>query len=149
MATGTKKRNPMRWRAVLTAAAVMLVLAACAGGVQVIPTGEQIPILGSGTHPGQWQSMDAEVRYRYTVDSQSPDRIQVSGTISPRSRLAELKLTMAFLDGEGKVLESRLLYSSGYRQEQIGGTFEQTLDLPQDAEAFTFRSQSQAFRGYR
>lgn len=130
-------------------AGAILAMVACSGGGQVIPADRRIPFMESGTHSGQWESMEASVAYRYSMDSQAAGKLRVSGSVTARYRLAQLKVLMQFLDAEGRVLSSKQVYSSGYRRQNVGGEFKRTLDLPEGTAGLAFSSHAQPHRGNR
>ena len=93
--------------------------------------------------------MDASLRYRYTTDDQPAGKININGNVSARSRVDQLAVSIRFLDADGKVLGSKQVYNSGYRNQTIGGEFNQTLVLPAGTEALAFASYSQPHQGHR
>lgn len=136
-----KKRRVRPLRRWMAAAAVlggMLVLAACSGVDPVIPPGLRIPFDAEGAHSGQWQDVDAALRYQYTTQDAPAGKVRMSGGVSARTKLEHLNLFVHFLDGGGRILGTVQLYSSGYRKEEAGGEFHRTVDLPPGTEAFSF-----------
>ena len=127
----------------------LLTLVACSGAGQVIAPEDRVPFNVSGVNSGQWQDMDASLIYRCTTDGQPAGKVRVSGSVSARSRLDRLGVSIRFLDAEGKVLGSEQIYSSGYRDRPVGGEFNRTMDLPAGTEALAFASYSQPHEGYR
>lgn len=130
-------------------AGVLLAMAACSRGGGVIPAERHIPLARGGTHSGDWQSMDADMIYHYTTKDQAPGKIRVSGSVSPRFRVAQLRISIQFLDADGRVLASEQVYSSGYRRGSVGGEFKRVLDIPEGALALAFRSHAKPHRGHR
>lgn len=127
----------------------LLTFGACSGVGQVIAPEDRIPFNAGGVNSGGWQDMDASLLYRCTTDGQPAGKVRISGSVSPRSRVAQLRVSIRFLDAEGKILGNEQIYSSGYRDRSVGGEFNRTLDLPAGTEALAFVSYSQSFEGYR
>jgi hypothetical protein len=93
--------------------------------------------------------MDADMTYHYTTDGQASGKMRVSGSVSPRFRVAQLKIRIQFLDADGRVLAREQVYSSGYRSGSVGGEFKRVLDLPEGAAGLAFRSHATPHRGHR
>lgn len=132
-------RHPMcQWMAGLGILGAVWVLAACSGADPVIPSGLRIPFQPESAHSGQWQDVDATVRYRYTTLDAPAGKIQMSGGVFARTKLDHLTLFVHFLDGGGRILGTAQLYSSGYRKGAVGGEFHRTVDLPPGTDALSF-----------
>lgn len=127
----------------------LIIFGACSGTGQVIAPEDRIPFSASGVNSGQWQAMDALLMYRCTTDGQPAGKVKISGSVSGRSRVAQLRVSVRFLDAEGKVLGGEQLFSSGYREGSVGGEFNRTVDLPPGTEALAFLSHSQPHQGHR
>lgn len=127
----------------------LLIGGACSGVGRVIAPEQRIPLKASGENSGQWQSMDAFLKYRYTTDGQPAGNIRISGSVSARSRVDQLAVSIRFLDAQGKVLGGEQIYNSGYRIQSIGGEFNRTLALPVGTQAVAFSSYSQPHQGQR
>lgn len=127
----------------------LLIGGACSGVGRVIAPEQRIPLKASGENSGQWQSMDAFLKYRYTTDGQPAEKIRISGSVSARSRVDQLAILIRFLDAGGKILEGEQIYNSGYRDQSVGGEFNRTLALPAGTESLAFSSYSQPYSGHR
>jgi hypothetical protein len=130
-------------------ASFLLTIGACSGVGEVIAPEKRIPFKSSGVNSGQWQSMDASLMYRCTTDGQPAGKVRISGSVTARSRVAQLRLSIRFLDAGGKVLAGEQIYSSGYREQSVGGEFNRIVDIPAGTEALAFASHSQPHRGHR
>ena len=69
----------------------LMALVACSGVGRVTAPEKRIPFNAGGVNAGQWQDMDANVWYRCTTDGQAAGKVRISGSVSPRSRVAQLR----------------------------------------------------------
>lgn len=127
----------------------LMILGGCSGIDPIIPPERRIPFHAEGAPSGEWQDVDAAVRYRCTTEGVPVGKIQMGGGVFPRMRLDHLSLFVHFLDGGGRILGTAQLYSSGYRKGEVGGEFHRTVDLPAETEFLSFSVSSRHDAGRR
>jgi len=105
--------------------------------------------LSGGSPSGIWQTGDVAVDYQFV---KSGSQIQFSGKINFTDRVSDtfntvdyFKLTVAFLDDQGKELSSsELLTKINFSSRAGGPGFSKALNLPQGAISFAFGYSGQA-----
>ena len=96
-----------------------------------------------GPYTDQWKSSDLSIYYRYWWNN---GHLKLSGAIelAPKlthfRNLARLDVEIHFLNEAGGIIESRRLYSSGFRQwlSLVDWSFEKNLEMPADATQIAF-----------
>lgn len=127
---------------------VLLVLVVCFGCAtsnvgKSVSADEQIPLKKGGPHSGVSKAFDYTMSYKYTFIQES-GRIEMSGKIqSGPDGLSSLDIWINFIDGQGKILDEKSLYSVGFRESgnryRAIFQFSKKLETPQGAEAISFR----------
>ena len=103
-------------------------------------------------HAGVWGTGDLSLSYRYVLAEESAG-FEGELTLQPRvgefTTLHRLVFRVHFLDGEGRILESRVLLASPYRQWMPLAplSFQRRLALPEGAVAFGFSYDGAAGEG--
>ena len=137
----------------MTAAFLTAALGACQSlGTAPIAPDQRITLQPVGPHQGEADTGDLVVAYTYQIIEGTVREIQISGGIrSARSRGDKTSVYLNFVDGSGKVLEKKILYSTGYKQDvyvRRPSTFDTTLPVPPDTAAIAFSSYVQAYSGH-
>jgi hypothetical protein len=115
----------------------------CVGPGQITVAPERrIPLVKDTPQQGTWESNDVALQYQY-VEQNGAIQLSVSG--NAKRGYDQLNVWVLFVDAEGKILETKSIYSSGYRSERSygkpqKGTIEKTLEIPPGTTAIAFES---------
>lgn len=118
-----------------------LLLIACQG-VQVIEPEARISLLDSGPHAGTWESSDVILKYQYVNE---PGLITMNIDGEAKGKYDQLTVWVFFLDAEGKVLQSRTVFNTGYLAQTPSerprkGSTEISFEVPMETKKLAFRS---------
>ena len=126
---------------------VAMVVAGCSGGWYASkfakPEG-RIPFREAGVQQtGVWGTGDLSIAYRYTLGDSA---VNFAGEVTLERRVSEfnslryLVCRVHFLNGEGRILDSRVLLSTAHREwlPHARTSFDRKLALPDGAVAFAF-----------
>ena len=111
------------------------------GQMEVAPE-SRIPLLKDTPQEGSWESSDVTLKYQYVEQA---DVIQLSVTGKAKRGFDQLTVWVLFLDAQGKVLETKSIYNSGFRTvdkatKREKGTIEKTFKMPLETTNIAFRS---------
>ena len=115
----------------------------CAGPGQMTVAPEQrIPLFKDTPEEGSWESSDVALKYQYVKQT---GVIQLSVTGKAKRGFDQLNVWVLFLDAEGKVLETKSIYNSGFRTadkatKREKGTIEKTFEMPLETTHIAFQS---------
>ena len=137
----------------------LAILVACQSGLfssrgKTVEEDRRLALLQGGPHNGVWQNNGIWVDYQYTLDQknlQLPGVIELNGYVGYRIRWLDfLTVSVSFLDIEGKILDSKLIYNSGYRL-QYGKklSFKSKAETPPGTTAMAFTASYTAKNGRR
>jgi hypothetical protein len=98
-----------------------------------------IPLKQGGPHAGSWESSDVFLQYQY-VAQQNTLKLNIGG--KAKRGYDQLSLWIKFFDAQGKVLEKKSLFNSGFRQKLFRGKdrIEKTFEIPTSSTQFAFHS---------
>lgn len=141
-------------RLLLMLAAVVLFMS-CQGGrlfdVTIKPD-QRIPIDDAGVHDGTADAGSVTLAYSYQVTSASDGSgrdLDVSGHIGKVQYKADsIIVYLHFLDAGGAVIHSKPVYNSGFKSHR-GGSFKETIPIPDGAASLGFTSNVRESRGHR
>jgi len=115
----------------------------CVGpGQMTVAPERRIPLLKDTPHEGSWESSDVALEYQYVEQT---GVIQLSVTGKAKRKFDQLTVWVLFLDAQGKVLETKSIYNSGFRTvdkatKREKGTIEKTFKMPLETTNIAFRS---------
>ena len=124
----------------------------CVGtDIMTVAPERRIQLLKDTTQEGNWESFDVALKYQYVEKN---DTIQLSVTGKAKQSYDQLAVFVTFVDAQGKILQTKNIFNSGYRAERSygksrKGTIEKTLELPPGTTAFAFESLSTPRRNRR
>ena len=127
-----------------------ILLIACQGLQSVAPK-DRIALLQGGPHAGSWESSDVFLEYQYV---RQPGIIKLGISVKAKRKFDKFSVWVSFLDTEGKILETKSVFNSGYRRYEWmepsmkgrhKGSVEKTLKMPIGTNHFAFRSSLQPF----
>ncbi len=125
-----------------------ILLIACQGPQRVAPQ-DRIALSQGGPHAGSWESKDVFLEYQYV---RQPGIIKLGIRAKAKRKYDQLSVWVSFLDTEGKILETKSVYNSGYRLRSSGmrgykGSVEKTFEMPMETNHLAFRSLLQPYTG--
>ena len=114
-------------------------------GQMAVAPANRIPLFESTPYEGSWESSDVALEYQYIKQA---DVIQLSVTGKAKRGYDQLNVWVVFVDADGKVLEKKSIYNSGFRsgtskQRPQKGTIEKTFEMPLKTTHIAFQSSSQ------
>ena len=124
----------------------------CVGpGQMTVAPERRIPLFKDTLQQGSWESSDVALNYQYV---EQPGVIQLSVTGKAKRGYDQLSVWVLFVDAQGKVLETKSIYNSGYRTRESGtgrhkGTIEKTFEMPLATTHIAFQSSLQPRTGKR
>jgi hypothetical protein len=116
-----------------------MVLATCQGLQTTVAAQDLIPLQQGGPHAGSWESSDVSLEYQY-VAQQSSFKLNIGG--NAKRSYDQLSVWIKFFDEQGKVLKTKNVYNSGFRQKLLRGKgrIEKTFEIPINSTQFAFQS---------
>jgi len=115
----------------------------CVGpGQMTVAPENRIPLAKDTPQEGSWESNDVALKYQYVEQT---GVIQLSVTGRAKRGYDQLVVWVKLVDAEGKVLETKTIYNSGYRSgvsrgKAHKGTIEKTFEIPLETTAIAFQS---------
>ena len=115
-----------------------ILLIACQGLQSVAPK-DRIALLQGGPHAGSWESSDVNLEYQY-VAQQGTFKLNIGG--KAKRGYDQLSVWIKFFDAQGKVLEKKSVFNSGFRRKLFRGKdrIEKTVEMPTNSTQFAFHS---------
>jgi hypothetical protein len=123
-----------------------IVLATCQGLQTTVAAKDLIPLLQGGPHAESWESNDVILEYQY-VAQEGTFKLNVGG--KAKRRYDQLSVWIKFFDEQGKVLEKKSVFNSGFRQKlsRHKGRIEKTFKIPINSTQFAFQSMLKIHEG--
>ena len=124
----------------------------CVGpGQMTVPPEKRIPLSKDSPQEGSWDSYDVALKYQFV---EKTGVIQLSVTGKAKRGYDQLVLWVKLVDAEGKVLETKTIYNSGFRTgsskgKPHKGRIEKTFEMPPGTTDIAFQSSLQPRRGRR
>jgi hypothetical protein len=124
-----------------------VILIACQG-IQRIESKEPNSLLQGGPHAGTWESVDVFLEYQY-VDQAGIIKLNIQG--KAKHFYNQLEIWVSFCDAEGKILETKSVYNSGYKtrpENEMPRTIsiEKTLEMPRETNLLAFQSRLETIK---
>ncbi len=113
-------------------------LLGCSGIGRVVPVDDRISFGGNTTGQGRFSQGNLTVDYRYRLVG---GEMNLEGQVEYSFPVDLLDLRLLFLDPAGKVVQEKLVYSTGYRLSRSWITahaFQETLAVPTGATGISF-----------
>jgi hypothetical protein len=116
-----------------------MVLGTSQGLQSTVAAQNLIPLQQGGPHAGSWESSDVSLEYQY-VAQQNSFKLNIGG--KAKRGYDQLSVWIKFFDEQGKVLETKNVYNSGFRQKfsRGKGGIEKTFEIPINSTQFAFQS---------
>ncbi len=117
----------------------LMVLPACQGLQTTVAAQDLISLQQGGPHAGSWESSDVFLEYQY-VAQQGTFKLNIGG--NAKRGYDQLSVWIKFFDAQGKVLETKSVFNSGFRQKLLRGKgrIEKTFEIPINSTQFAFQS---------
>jgi hypothetical protein len=123
----------------------LMVLATCQGLPTTVAAQDRIPLLQGGPHTGSWESRDVFLEYQYTAQ-QGTFILNIG--VKAKRRYDQMSVRIKFFDGQGKVLETKSIFNSGFRTKSKGkDSIEKTFEIPVSSTQFTFHLMLKTYVG--
>ena len=137
----SKAKEIIRWLVFF-----LMVLITCQGLQTAVAARDLFPLQQGGPHTGAWESSDVVVDFKY-VAQQGSFKLDIGG--KAKRGYDQLSVWIKFTDAQGKVLEKKSVYNSGFRQKLLRaqGRIEKTYEIPPNTTQFTFHSMLQLRQG--
>ena len=105
---------------------------------------KRIALVKDAPQEGSWESIDVALKYQY-VEQTGVIQLSVSG--KAKRKYDQLLVWVELVDAEGKILETKRIYNSGFRSKLSRGRphkgkIEKTLEIPPETTAIAFQSSS-------
>ena len=113
-------------------------------GVQTkVAPQNRIAILQGGPHNGSWESIDVFIEYQYV---KQPGTLKLNYGGHAKHGYDQLSVWELFLDSQGKILDTKSIFNSGFRQKLTRDkrSFEKTFEIPVGTTQFAFQSMLKA-----
>lgn len=111
----------------------------CAASIRFVSEDKRIQLVASGLDSGSFKNGPLSIKYSY---SRTGDIISLSGNAEFVGRLDYLDIYLLFLDGGGKSVSTKYVYSSGFRsQDTVDKSYQfskSSLEVPPGAVSISF-----------
>jgi len=126
----------------------LIVLSACVGTQTMVAPQDSTSLVQGGPHTGSWESNDVNLNYQYVYQ---PGTLKLNFGGSAKRGYDQLLIWITFFDAQGKLLETKSVFSSGFRQNfsKGRGSNEKTFEIPMDSTQFSFKSMLKVRTGGR
>lgn len=127
---------------ILSILGVVFLYSCVSTGQMTVAPEKRIPLSKDTPQEGSWESYDVALKYQYVEQT---GVIQLSVTGRAKRGYDQLVLWVKLVDAEGKVLETKSIYNSGYRSglsrgKAHKGTIDKTFEIPLETTAIAFQS---------
>jgi hypothetical protein len=118
----------------------LFLLIACQGVQTTVAPQNRIALLQGGPHTGSWESIDVFIEYQYV---KQPGTIKLNLGGHAKRGYDQLSVWVLFLDAQGKILDSKTVFNSGFRQRltRDRSSIEKTFEIPEGTTYFSFQSE--------
>lgn len=130
------------WFVILSILLVAFQYSCVSSGQMAVAPERRIPLFKDTPYEGSWESSDVTLEYQYVTQT---GVIQLSVTEKAKREYDQLIVWVLFVDAEGKVLEKKRIYNSGFRSvttrtKPQKGTIEKTFEMPLKTTHIAFQS---------
>lgn len=120
-------------------------------GQMMVAPERRIPLSKNSSQKGHWESNDVTLEYQYVKQTGG---IQLSVTGKARRKCDQLVVWVKLVDAEGRVLETKIFYNSGFRfrlsrGKPHKGMIEKTFEIPLGTTAIAFESSLKPLKNRR
>ena len=133
METKWMMRNKFQLAFWIIFAASLFTLFGCSTAGKTVPLEERIPLVSHGIQSGEQMVGDIKITFTYQFYQKSPDLsglLEIDGYALLKSgSVYTLRVSIHFLNGEGKILETKILSTGGAHNGDIW-RFQRKLEVP-------------------
>ena len=127
-----------------------ITLIACQG-IQRVESRDRTSLLQGGPHAGTWESIDVFLKYQY-VNQDGIIKLNIQG--KAKRLYDQLEIWVSFCDAEGKILEAKSVYNSGYLTRPLDErprkvSIEKTFEMPLETNHLAFQSRLETIKDSR
>ena len=129
-------------RAVISSILFLSTLLIACQGIQRVEAKDRTSLLQGSPHAGTWESIDVFLKYQY-VNQPGIIKLNIQG--KAKRLYDQLEIWLFFCEAEGKILETKSVYNSGYltrplteRQRKV--SIEKTFEMPLETNYLAFQS---------
>ena len=108
-----------------------------------VPEKDRIPLSQDASNEGTWESNDVSLDYSYVRQA---GKITITFDGRAKAKYDQLIVRVVFIDEQGKILDRKTVYNSGFRGELSRSKkyrkkrFEKSFDIPPQATHMAFQS---------
>ena len=119
-----------------------------------VPVDRRISLVKSGSQTGRWEAFEYSMNYKYLYTQPkegAPGAIEFSASLEKSAGgLDSLSIWMYLLDGNGRIMETKSIYDSGYKAaSRMDRSFSVTLAAPPETAGISFAHTAMASRGHK
>ena len=118
-----------------------------------VPAKKRIPLVKSESQTGRWEAFEYAMNYKYLFTQPkegAPGAIEFSASLEKSAGgLDSLSIWMYLLDKNGRIMEIKSIYDSGYKARRMGRSFSVTLAAPPETAGISFAHTAEASRGHK
>jgi hypothetical protein len=116
-----------------------MALVICQNSHSTFAAQDRIPLLQGGPHTGSWESNDVSLEYQYVAQA-GTFKLSIGG--EAKRKHDQLSVWIKFFDAQGKVLETKSVFNSGFRMQlsRDKDAIEKTFEIPTGSTQFAFQS---------
>ena len=119
-----------------------------------VPANKRISLVKNESQTGRWETFEYAMNYKYLYTQPKegvPGAIEFSGSLEKSAGgLDSLSIWMYLLDKNGRIMEIKSIYDSGYKAaRRMTRSFTVTLAAPLETAGISFAHTAQASRGRR
>lgn len=114
-------------------------LSGCVGSQMMVAPEDSISLVQGGPQTGSWESNDVLLNYQYVYQ---PGALKLNFSGGAKRGYDQLAIWIRFFDAQGKLLETKSVFNSGFRQKfsSVRGSNQKIFDIPMESTQFSFQS---------
>ena len=117
-----------------------------------VPADKRIPLVKNESQTGRWETFEYAMNYKYLYTQPKegvPGAIEFSGSLKKSAGgLDSLSIWMYLLDKNGRIMEIKSIYDSGYKAPRhMARSFSVTVAAPPETAGISFAHTALASRG--
>ncbi len=141
---------------ILLMACALFALGACQQDIigKEVPADKRVPLVKGSQQTGRWEAFEYAMNYSYLCTQPKEGTLgsmEFSASLEKSAGgLDSLSIWMYLLDGNGRVMDIKSIYDSGYKEKRYTDrSFDVTLAVPPETAGISFAHTATASRGHR
>lgn len=118
-----------------------------------VPANKRISLVKNESQTGRWEAFEYAMNYKYLYTQPKegvPGAIEFSASLEKSAGgLDSLSIWMYLLDKNGRIMEIKSIYDTGYKARRMGRSFSVTLAAPPETAGISFAHTAEASRGHK